>query len=102
MLAILFLTVVAGVLTIRGFDDVGAFPLTDFATGLKIFFASPTTINMGIVISEQAGGNGAVVTYSVKPVHKRGSKPWQLPGFVAVCVCQSYWSLHSTSCMYIP
>eukprot|EP00039_Didymoeca_costata_P021257 m.343937 g.343937 ORF g.343937 m.343937 type:complete len:421 (-) comp23582_c0_seq1:73-1335(-) len=60
LLAILFLTVVAGVLTIRGFDDVGAFPLTDFATGLKIFFASPTTINMGIVISEQAGGNGAV------------------------------------------
>ena len=52
--------VLVGVWIIRGVSDAGGLPDVDFATGMKVFFATPTTINMGIVISEQAGGNVAV------------------------------------------
>eukprot|EP00037_Helgoeca_nana_P034488 m.421802 g.421802 ORF g.421802 m.421802 type:complete len:452 (-) comp34967_c0_seq1:171-1526(-) len=58
--AILVFTVILGVLILRGVTDAGGFPdVNDFSTGMKIFFAVPTTINVGIVVSEQAGGNGA-------------------------------------------
>eukprot|EP00041_Stephanoeca_diplocostata_P016334 m.321325 g.321325 ORF g.321325 m.321325 type:complete len:487 (+) comp20332_c0_seq3:356-1816(+) len=58
--SILVVTVVIGVLIVRGLQDANAFPVDAFGTGMKIFFATPTTLNMGIVVSEQAGGNGAV------------------------------------------
>lgn len=53
--SILVITVVIGVLVIRGLQDANAFPVHAFGTGMKIFFATPTTLNMGIVVSEQAG-----------------------------------------------
>eukprot|EP00035_Acanthoeca_spectabilis_P027929 m.468454 g.468454 ORF g.468454 m.468454 type:complete len:418 (+) comp27497_c0_seq1:115-1368(+) len=59
--SILVLTSVIGVMVVRGLVEAGAYPDSDdFSTGMKVFFAVPTTLNMGIVISEQAGGNGAI------------------------------------------
>lgn len=58
--SILFFTVLIGIGIVRGAADIDAIPDDQFATGLMIFFATPTTLNMGVVISTQAGGNAAV------------------------------------------
>lgn len=67
LLSILVFTVIIGVMAVRGLLEAGAYPHggSDFSMGMMIFFSIPTTLNMGIVVCEQAGGNGAVAVSSV-------------------------------------
>ena len=55
--SILFLTVVAAVGALRAMRSAGGLPDSALTTGMIVFFSTPTTINMGTVITEQAGGS---------------------------------------------
>ena len=56
LFSILFLTSLVGV-SLTGLLDKETFSVLEFRTGLQVFFATPTTVNMGVVLTEQAGGN---------------------------------------------
>ena len=83
LLSILLFTVVIGVIAVRGLLEAGAYPdgFSDFSTGMIIFFSIPTTLNMGIVVCEQAGGNGAV---AVSSTARRDIHPMTIPSVITL------------------
>jgi hypothetical protein len=54
--SILFVTSILGV-AFTGFLDADVFFVPEFRTGLQVFFATPTTVNSGILLTGEANGN---------------------------------------------